>query len=110
MNSCLTDWQKVNAIRTFAKPKLDHSLRTLLSERSWANQLDRRLRTLTKKALKLPLRTATAFLYMDPEYGGLGLPNITHEMDVARVISATKLEWGKQALHSTPIYKNWVNS
>ena len=37
MNSALTDWQKVDAINKFAKPKLDHSLRTLLPERSWAH-------------------------------------------------------------------------
>ena len=49
MNSALTDWQKVDAINTFAKPKLDHSLRTLLPERPCPHKLDRQLRGLAKK-------------------------------------------------------------
>ena len=32
LNSQLTDWQKLDAIHTFTKPKLDHALRTLLPD------------------------------------------------------------------------------
>jgi len=90
LQSLLTDWQKVDAIRRFTKPQLDYKLRTLLPSRSWAKEVDRSLRSALKKGLRLPNRTISDFLYCHQDDGGLGVPSIEDEMDIALVSQAFK--------------------
>ena len=88
--SLLTDWQKIDAIKRFTKPQLDYKLRTLLPSRSWAKDVDRSLRSSLKKGLRLPGRTTSNFLYCHQDDGGLGVPSIEDEMDIALVSQAFK--------------------
>ena len=88
--SLLTDWQKIDAIKRFTKPQLDYKLRTLLPSRSWAKDVDRSLRSALKKGLRLPGRTISDFLYCHQDDGGLGVPSIEDEMDIALVSQAFK--------------------
>ena len=81
LTSQLTDWQKLNAIRRFIRPKLEHILRTMLPNRSWAKNLDNTVRGMAKKAFRLPRRTITTFFYVPWRYGGLGLPNVESDLD-----------------------------
>ena len=80
--SQLTDWQKLDAIRRFIRPKLEYILRTMLPNRSWAKNLDDAVRGMAKKAFRLPRRTITTFFYVPWRYGGLGLPNVESDLDV----------------------------
>ena len=59
LESKLTTWQKLDALKHFVRPKLDFSLRTLLPTKGWTKQLDERVRGITKKSLRLPKRTVT---------------------------------------------------
>ncbi len=92
LKSSLTDWQKVDAIKRFLKPKWDFHLWTLLPlpERTWAQQIDRCVREVAKRELRLPRRTTTHFLYCAQHEGGLGLPCIEDEMDIAFASQAFK--------------------
>ena len=88
--SLLTDWQKIDAIKRFTKPQLDYKLRTLLPSRSWAKDVDCSLRSSLKKGLRLPGCTTSNFLYCHQDNGGLGVPSIEDEMDIAIVSQAFK--------------------
>ena len=88
--SLLTNWQKIDAIKRFTKPQLDYKLRTLLPSRLWAKDVDRSLRSTLKKGLHLPGRTISYFLYCHQDDGGLGVPSIEDEMDIALVSQAFK--------------------
>jgi len=90
LQSLLTDWQKVDAIRRFTKPQPDNKLRTLLPSRSWAKEVDRSLRSALKKGLRLPNRTISDFLYCHQDDRGLCVPSIEDEMDIALVSQAFK--------------------
>ena len=80
--SQLIDWQKLDAMRRFVRPKLEYILRTMLPNRTWAKQLDDAVRGMAKKAFRLPRRTITSFFYVPWKHGGLGLPNVENDLDV----------------------------
>ena len=82
LGSQLTDWQKLDAMRRFVRPKLEYILRTMLPNRSWAKNLDDAVRGMVKKAFRLPRRTITSFFYVPWKHGGLGLPNVENDLDV----------------------------
>ena len=80
--SQLTDWQKLDAMKRFIRPKLEYILRTMLPNRTWGKHLDDAVRGMAKKAFRLPRRTITSFFYVPWKYGGLGLPNVENDIDV----------------------------
>ena len=82
LTSLLTDWQKLDAIRRFVRPKLEYILRTMLPNRTWGKNLDDAVRGMAKKAFRLPRRTTTPFFYVTWKNGGLGLPNVESDLDV----------------------------
>ena len=73
VSSRLTDWQKVDAINTFAMSKLTYHLNSSCLNRSWTTQLDGAVRRKLKRAVKLPVRTTSSFLHLPCHLGGLGL-------------------------------------
>ena len=89
--SDLTDWQKLDAIKRFARPRLTYLLQNMEPSISWATSIDRETRSLAKKHLKLPRRTVTPFLYSSTRAGGLGLPNIEDEIHFFRISTAYKV-------------------
>lgn len=84
-SSALTDWQKVDALNTFVLTKASYHLSTATVDRTWCQQVDARVRRLVKKAMKLPKRTASSFLYTSKQHGRLGLMNTEDMLDVNRV-------------------------
>ena len=72
-SSALTDWQKTDAVNTFVIPKACYHLDSAMLNITWASRVDAKLRRLVKKALRLPTRTTSAFLYTSKAPGGLGL-------------------------------------
>ena len=70
VKSKLTDWQKVDAFNTFAVSKLMYHLNSTCLNRSWVAKLDATTRRQVKKAVKLPVRTTSSFLYYRVTVGG----------------------------------------
>ena len=91
MESGLTDWQKLDAVHRFAKPGLTYILQNSLPNKSWAQQLDKEVRNVVKRAFKLPKRTISAFFHAPSNSGGLGIPCIENEIDVNMATTAFKL-------------------
>ena len=91
MKSELTDWQKIDAIHQFAKPRLVYSLQNQLPALGWAKALDKKVKALVKSAMKLPRRTIDAFLFLPWRAGGLGLPRVEDEVHIYGVSSAYRL-------------------
>ena len=89
--SGLTDWQKLDAVHRFAKPGLIYIMQNTLPNKSWAQQIDKEVRNMAKRAFKLPKRTISAFLHAPSNTGGLGIPCITDEIDVHLAATAFKL-------------------
>ena len=91
MKSDFTDWQKLDAIHRFAKPRLIYTLQNQLPTVGWAKSLDKKMKTRVKSALKLPGRTNDAFLFSPWRAGGLGLPRIEDEVHIYEVSTAYQL-------------------
>ena len=87
----LTDWQKLDAIHRFAKPRLVYSLQNQLPTLGWARALDKKVKTLVKANLRLPKRTTDAFMFSPTRAGGLGLPRIEDEVHIYGVSTAYRL-------------------
>ena len=90
MSSHLAEWQKLDAYRRFIFPRLQYVFRVFFPGSSWCKQMDMRARKWLKKAVRLPLRSCTEFLYTPQALGGLGVPNCEDDMHVARVAQAFK--------------------
>ena len=90
MSSHLAEWQKLDAYRRFIFPRLQHVFRVFFPGSSWCKRMDMRARKWLKKAVRLPLRSCTKFLYTPQALGGLGVPNCEDDMHVARVAQAFK--------------------
>ena len=91
MKSELTDWQKMDAVHRFAKPRLVYALQNQLPPVGWARSLDKRVKAAVKTAMKLPRRTIDAFLYSPWRSGGLGLPRVEDEIHIYGVSAAYRL-------------------
>ena len=91
MKSELTDWQKVDAIHRFAKPRLVYALQNQSPPTGWAKTIDKRVKALVKSAMKLPRRTIDAFLFSPWRAGGLGLPRLEDEVHIYGISSAYRL-------------------
>ena len=61
LGSRLTDWQKLDAINTFALSKMTYQLSAAMLNRGWAEKLDAEVRRKIKRSFGLPMRTAGAF-------------------------------------------------
>ena len=90
MSSHLAEWQKLDAYRRFIFPRLQHYFRVFFPGSSWCKRMDMRARKWLKKAVRLPLRSCTEFLYTPQALSGLGVPNCEDDMHVARVAQAFK--------------------
>ena len=100
LGSDLTDWQKLDAVQRFAKPRLIYLLQNMEPSISWARAIDRTTKSLVKQHFKLPRRTVSSFLYSPTKAGGLGLPNIEDEIHLFRASTAFKVLFAQDALIS----------
>ena len=98
--SYLTDWQKMDAINTFALSKATYLLSTSILNRTWAAKLDSDVRKRVKKALRLPTRTICAFFHLPTTLGGLGLHSLQDNLEVASVSRTIKVLSSKDKLVS----------
>jgi len=88
--SKLPEWQKLDAIRRFIHPTLDYVVRTMLPNKMWANNIDGYTRRLVKKALRLPKSANSAFIHCPWKFGGLGVPCIADDLQIAWASQAYK--------------------
>ncbi len=100
VKSKLTDWQKVDAINTFAMSKLTYHLNSSCLNRSWAAKLDATIRRQVKKAVKLPVRTTSSFLHLPSHSGGMGLCSAEDRLESAMVTRSLKCLVSKDRLVS----------
>ena len=84
-NSLFAPWQKVEAINMFDISMAQYHLRASTPFSTWTQSIDKKLRNITKSALKLPCHTTNSFLYTANRYGGLGLYCMEDNLDVARI-------------------------
>eukprot|EP00731_Ephydatia_muelleri_P036820 Em0330g3a len=90
MTSHLAEWQRLDAFRRFLFPRLTYVLKVFFPGSAWCRKLDTNLRKWLKKAVCLPMRAKSSFLYTPQSAGGLGIPSCEDEMHVARVVQAFK--------------------
>ena len=88
--SRLTDWQKVDAVNTFALSKATFLLSTSALNRTWAAKVDSTVRKLVKKALRFPTRTISSFFHLPASMGGLGLHSLEDNLESSMVVRALK--------------------
>ena len=97
--SDLTDWQKLDAIKRFARPRLTYLLQNLEPKIGWARDIDKATKSLAKQHLKLPHRTTSNFLFTPTRFGGLSLPNIEDEIHIFRISTAFKVLFAQNDIH-----------
>ncbi|KAL5510054.1 hypothetical protein EMCRGX_G005524 [Ephydatia muelleri] len=90
MKSQLAEWQKLDAYRRFLSPRLTYVMKIFFPGSSWCRKLDTGTRKWLKKAVCLPSRACSSFLYTPQSLGGLGVPCFEDEMHVARVAQSFK--------------------
>ena len=69
-----TSRNATDVLHRFAKPALTFILQNTLSNKTWAQKVDKEVKKAVKTAFKLPRRTASASLYAPPHSGGMGIP------------------------------------
>ncbi|KAL5509979.1 hypothetical protein EMCRGX_G005436 [Ephydatia muelleri] len=82
--------QKLDAYRRFLFPRLSYVLKILFPGSSWCRRLDTGTRKWLKKAVSIPSRACSSFLYTPQALGGLGVPCIEDEMHITRVAQSVK--------------------
>ena len=90
LGSRLTDWQKLDAINTFALSKMTYQLSAAMLNRGWAEKLDAEVRRKIKRSFGLPMRTAGAFFHLPQRMGGLGVRSMLDSLDAATVTKTLK--------------------
>ena len=90
MTSALAEWQKLDAYRVFLFSRLTYTMKVFFPAPIWYRKLDTAARKWLKKAVSIPARACSAFLYTPQHLGGLGVPCIEDTMHVARVAQAFK--------------------
>lgn len=92
LNSKLTAWQKIDALKTFLFPSFSHAMRmNIFGKEDWA-YLGEQLKPLIKRKLKLPKYASNEYLYgTDSFYGLLGIPKVAADSDITKIDMAAKL-------------------
>ncbi|XP_064464937.1 uncharacterized protein LOC135376257 [Ornithodoros turicata] len=91
LNSMLSPWQRLDAVKTFVFPALNFEMRLgTLGKTEW-QKLDNALRPLLKKTLYLPTGATNDYLYGSKNSGACAIPLAAELSDLSRIDSAFKL-------------------
>ncbi|KAE8740768.1 hypothetical protein FOCC_FOCC013713 [Frankliniella occidentalis] len=90
-NSLLTDWQKLDAVRTFILPQATFVLQTSRIKKTCFTQLDQEIKRFVKKALHLPARASNEIIYLPTQKGGANIMPLSELADVGAVAKAFKV-------------------
>jgi hypothetical protein len=89
--SLLSDWQKLDAIKTFVISRLGFILRNGDVPRSVLKQVDRALIDVSRKICKLPKSSSLHFIRGSVDMGGLGILGPVEEQEIQLVTHAFRL-------------------
>ncbi|GFR13725.1 retrovirus-related Pol polyprotein from type-1 retrotransposable element R2 [Trichonephila clavata] len=90
-SSNLTQWQKIDAIKSFFFPSLSFAMRTAqIGKTSWT-EVDVAARQELKNILSLPTNASNQYLHGNRKLGGCGIPSAAEDSDFYLVDSAFKL-------------------
>lgn len=98
--SYFTDWQKMDAINTFALSKLTYPLSTSLL-RAAKLDADVRKKVKKKKSFRLPVRTISAIFHLPTSMGGFGLHSAEDNLESTMVMKAQKTRRGQNRRFSS---------
>ncbi|KAE8740558.1 hypothetical protein FOCC_FOCC013922 [Frankliniella occidentalis] len=89
--SQLSDWQKLDALRTFVVPQAQFSLMTAKVQKQAFAELDREVKRVAKAALHLPQRASAEPVYLPPHKGGANLLPLGDLADIGAIVHAFKV-------------------
>ncbi|XP_034248966.1 uncharacterized protein LOC117649892 [Thrips palmi] len=89
--SLLSDWQKLDALRTFVVPQVQFSLLTARVKKEAFAELDRELKRVAKDAMHLPQRASAEPVFLPPHKGGANILPLGDLADVGAVVHAFKV-------------------
>ncbi|KAK3918528.1 Retrovirus-related Pol polyprotein from type-2 retrotransposable element R2DM, partial [Frankliniella fusca] len=89
--SLLTDWQKLDAIRTFILPQATFALQTSRIQKTCFTKLDQEIKRIVKKALHLPARASNEIIFLPTQKGGANIMPLSELADVGAVNKAFKV-------------------
>ena len=89
--SLLTDWQKLDAIRTFILPQAQFVLLTARVAKKSFELLDKAVKRVAKAALHLPRRASPELVYIPTRQGGANIVPLSELADVGAVTRAYKM-------------------
>jgi len=98
LDSWLTDWQKLDAINTFALSKVTYRLSTSVVNRTWAAKVDAKVRKRIKKSFRLPARTISTFFHLPCHLGGFGLHSLEDNLESTLILWTLKTLTSKDRL------------
>ena len=89
--SLLTDWQKLDAVRTFVLPQVTFTLLTARVHKTAFRELDAELKRFAKGALHLPERASNEIVFLAHRHGGAGIMPLGDLADVGVIVHVFKL-------------------
>lgn len=89
--SLLTDWQKLDAIRTFIVPQAQFVLLTARVAKERFQLLDKAIKRVAKAALHLPRRASPELVHIPCQQGGANIMPLSELADVGAVTRAYKV-------------------
>ncbi|GBN56500.1 Retrovirus-related Pol polyprotein from type-2 retrotransposable element R2DM [Araneus ventricosus] len=110
LDSQLSPWQKMDAMKSFIFPAMQFSMRTGQFKKEDWTLLDEAIRHAVKEILFLPERASNEYIYGHTKAGCVGLPISAEESDLNRVDSAFKLLTSHDEIVAQLALKNLRNS
>ncbi|KAK3925266.1 Retrovirus-related Pol polyprotein from type-2 retrotransposable element R2DM [Frankliniella fusca] len=89
--SVLTDWQKVDAIRTFVVPQVEFCLQTARVKKGPLVKLDSEMKRVVKGAFHLPRRASPEVVFLPTWQGGANILPLSDLADIGALTKAFKM-------------------
>ncbi|GBM61046.1 hypothetical protein AVEN_264374-1 [Araneus ventricosus] len=91
MESGLSQWMRIEALKSFIYPAFQFPMRTSLFAKKHWHAIDRALRKAIKQTLSLPERASNDYLYGHRKFGSFAIPILAEECELNRIDTAFKL-------------------
>ncbi|KAK3925231.1 hypothetical protein KUF71_002617 [Frankliniella fusca] len=89
--SVLSDWQKIDAIRTFVVPQVEFCLLTARVRKAPLSKLDAEIKRVVKGAFHLPRRASPEVVFLPSWQGGANILPLSDLADIGAVTKAFKV-------------------
>ncbi|GFR02257.1 retrovirus-related Pol polyprotein from type-2 retrotransposable element R2DM [Trichonephila clavata] len=89
--SNLSQWQKLDALKTFFFPSLSFAMRTDQLDKTAWSQVDRFVRGEVKEILSVPVKASNHYLSANKRSGGCSIPSAAEDSDFYLIDTAFKL-------------------